>query len=72
MKIKMKPIRNVGFISKASIKVIIDIAPVHRYQEGSPSLYSTKISDKKIIALPASGCTRIKNTGKPIIANAIY
>ena len=31
-----------------------------------------KIKDKNIIALPASGCKRIKNTGKPIIAKAIY
>ena len=36
------------------------------------SLLPRAFKDKKIIALPVSGCNNMSITGSPIIANAIY
>ena len=61
-----------GLMISAKRKVAMEMAPVHKYQPGNPSLNKTKIKDKKIMALPVSGCNKINKTGSPIIANAIY
>ena len=49
----------------------IAIIPEKKYQLGNPSRFKTKISETKIMALPASGCIRIKKTGIKTIANPI-
>ena len=45
--------------------------PEMKYQLGKPSLFNTKIKEIKIIALPASGCNKIRKMGNPIMANPI-
>lgn len=52
---KINSIRKTGFTINANRNVAIAIAPVHKYHDGNPSLYNTKIKDKNIMALPASG-----------------
>ena len=60
-----------GLINRAKKNKTIAVIPEIKYQLGKPSLYKTKIKDKNIIALPASGCIRISKTGRPMIPKAI-
>ena len=72
MAINTKATTNKGLTNKANKNTIIATTPVQIYHVGIPSLFSTKINAKKIIALPASGWSNINPIGTQIIAKAIY
>ncbi len=67
----MQIIMYLGSILSAIKKSIMALKPENKYHPGKPSLFKTKINDKNIIALPASGCNNIKSTGKRMIPKPI-